>query len=364
MHLLGSSDTLKMTVLDNDETYAMDEFYFSFFSRTREAFTKLQAALDASRKQEKEESSQPPEAGGARPRVSRESTKFLDSVQDTTVHIRSSSPTQEHFDLPRRSTEDARRHELTDEPEILEAGATTPKRRSLRMSRDTIRQFSLGSLNRRSSRSRSPLRHSFESIDRASSGTATPRVNEPTWTDAGKMLWSKGVNVADWLQQRSSRVSSQVGTMLASPVPTIQSGVGKVSQFWNGDYSKTQHAKWVHEETTKDMKDQNPEERFQTHFSLPQTEKLLGSYYGYVFRTFPFYGKLYLSKKHLCFRSLLPGIKTKVSYLVEFANGRWCFRSGISRRHSNQTSEPAYHPPPFPPSSGNPPPIHHNSLDD
>jgi hypothetical protein len=40
----------------------------------------------------------------------------------------------------------------------------------------------------------------------------------------------------------------------------------------------------------------------------------LGAYYGYVFRTFPFYGKMYISKKHFCFRSLLPGIKTKVMY--------------------------------------------------
>jgi GRAM domain len=327
-----------MTVLDNDETYAMDEFYFSFFSRTREAFTRLQAALDAKRKQEKEEDgSHPPEPGAARPRVSRESTKFLDSVQDTTVHIRSSSPTQEHFDLPRRSTDDGRHHELTDEPELLESGQTTTKRRSFRMSRDTIRQFSFGSLNRRPSRSRSPLRHSFESVERASSGHTTPHAHEPTWTDTGKMLWSKGVDVADWLQQRSSKVSSQVGTMLASPVgTTIQSGVGKVSQLWNGDYSQTQHAKWVHEETAKDMKDQNPEERFQTHFSLPQTEKLLGAYYGYVFRTFPFYGKVYLSRRHLCFRSLLPGIKTKVLFLGDVANSRWFFRFGISRRRGRK----------------------------
>lgn len=335
MHLLGSSDTLKMTVLDNDETYAMDEFYFSFFSRTREAFTRLQAALDAKRKEEKEEEGpQSPEPGAPTPRLSRESTKFLDSVQDTTMHIRSSSPTQEHFDLPRRSTDNSRRHELTDEPEIL---APTPKRHSFRMSRDTIRQFSLGSLNRKSSRSRSPLRHSFESVERASSGHTTPHAHEPTWTDTGKMLWFKGVDVADWLQQRSSKVSSQVGTMLASPVgTTIQSGVGKVSQLWNGDYSQTQHAKWVYEETAKDMKDQNPEERFQTHFSLPQTEKLLGAYYGYVFRTFPFYGKIYLSKRHLCFRSLLPGIKTKVLFFGNVADGRWCFRFGMSRRRGRR----------------------------
>jgi len=82
--------------------------------------------------------------------------------------------------------------------------------------------------------------------------------------------------------------------------------------LWNGDTGKSENARWITEETAKDMRDQNPEERFQTHFALPPEEKLLGAFYGYVFRTFPFYGKMYISKRHFCFRSLLPGIKTKV----------------------------------------------------
>jgi sterol 3beta-glucosyltransferase len=127
------------------------------------------------------------------------------------------------------------------------------------------------------------------------------------------MIWSRGANVADWISQRSAQVGSQVGTMLASPTSTLNAGVGKVSQLWSGDsIARNEHARWITEETAKTMKDQNPEERFQTHFALPPTEKLLGFYYGYVFRTFPFYGKMYVSTKHFCFRSLLPGIKTKV----------------------------------------------------
>ena len=328
-----------MTALDNDETYAVDEFYFSFFSRTREAFTKLQACLEAKRQQEKEEeASSTLEHGGGggagkRP-ISGESTKFLDSVKDTTTHIRSSSPIQEYFEgggSPRHSTESLRPHDIMDDAEFLgSSGHSSPKRHSFRLPRASIRHFGLGSLNKRSP-SPSPLRSSFESIDRPSGGSRTPS-QEPSWTDTGKMLWSKGANVADWIQQRSSKVSSQVGTMLASPGTTLNTGVGKVSQLWNGDYSKSRQAKWVSEETAKDMKDQNPEERFQTHFALPKTEKLVGSYYGYVFRTFPFYGKLYLSKRHFCFRSLLPGIKTKVLDLTSpQANVRWCYPCGILR---------------------------------
>lgn len=306
-----------MTVLDNDETFAMDEFYFSFFSRTREAFTKLQSCLNA---KSSNDDNSTHEKRSHRV-VSSESTKFRDSVKDTTTFIRSSSPTRDTFDTgglsSRHSTESLRNADIMDDAEFLEAGQSSPKRKSLRASRAALRHFTLGSLGGgKRSTSPSPLRTSFESFDgishEKSSGTASPSADEPSWTDKGKMLWSRGVNVADWMRQRSAKVGSQVGTMLASPTTTLNAGVGKVSQLWSGDAVKSEHARWVTEETAKDMKDQNPEERFQSHFALPPTEKLLGAYYGYVFRTFPFYGKMYISKQHFCFRSLLPGIKTKV----------------------------------------------------
>jgi len=337
-----------MTVLDNDETFAMDEFYFSFFSRTREAFIKLQSCLNHAKPDLTSSSATQTQRG--RRIVSSESTKFKDSVKDTTTRIRASSPTAETFDASggssrhsldksrhsserhslersrhsseRHSSESIRPTDFMDDAEILES---EPRRRSVRA---VLRHLSMGVTGRRSP-SPSPLRKSrtfsdsFDRIEPMShpgvSGGSSPQVGteEASWSDAGKMLWSRGVNVADWMRQRSAEVGTQVGTMLAgtmlaSPASTLNAGVGKVSQLWNGDTGKSEHARWVTEETAKDMRNQNPEERFQTHFALPPTEELLGSYYGYVFRTFPFYGKMYASRQYFCFRSLLPGIKTKV----------------------------------------------------
>jgi sterol 3beta-glucosyltransferase len=324
----------------------MDEFYFSFFSRTREAFIKLQSCLNNAKS-----SNPPPEQQSEQPRgrrmVSNESTKFKDSVRDTTILIRASSPTAESFEASggssrhsldksrhssgrnsversrpsseRHSMESLHRGDFMDDAEILDSGQHSPRRASVRAA---LRHLSMGLSGRRSP-SPSPLRksrtfsESFDRIDRPPHsglpGGSSPQINdEASWSDAGKMLWSRGVNVADWMRQRSAEVGSQVGTMLASPATTLNAGVGKVSQLWNGDTGKSEHAKWITEETAKDMRDQNPEERFQSHFALPPMEKLLGAYYGYVFRTFPFYGKMYVSRRYFCFRSLLPGIKTKV----------------------------------------------------
>ena len=51
-------------------------------------------------------------------------------------------------------------------------------------------------------------------------------------------------------------------------------------------------------------------DRFRAHFAL--TEKLQATYYGYLHRVLPLYGKIYIGERHFCFRSLLPGTKTKL----------------------------------------------------
>ena len=54
------------------------------------------------------------------------------------------------------------------------------------------------------------------------------------------------------------------------------------------------------------------ERRFQEHFALPQTEKLRAVYYCWLHRLLPLYGKIYVSDRRFCFRSLLYGTRTKL----------------------------------------------------
>ena len=56
----------------------------------------------------------------------------------------------------------------------------------------------------------------------------------------------------------------------------------------------------------------NHAERFRAHFGLPDSEQLVATYFGWLYRVFPLYGKIYLSKRKFCFRSLLPGTRIKV----------------------------------------------------
>ena len=54
------------------------------------------------------------------------------------------------------------------------------------------------------------------------------------------------------------------------------------------------------------------ERRFQEHFALPVTEKLRSVHYCWLHRVLPLYGKVYLSDRRFCFRSLLYGTRTKL----------------------------------------------------
>lgn len=57
--------------------------------------------------------------------------------------------------------------------------------------------------------------------------------------------------------------------------------------------------------------------RFRNHFSLGSESHLVASYYAHLRRSIPVYGRLYLGQHQLCFRSLLPGISTKMIVPLE-----------------------------------------------
>ena len=78
--------------------------------------------------------------------------------------------------------------------------------------------------------------------------------------------------------------------------------------------------------------EQESNARFRSHFSLTE-DSLVAAYYAHIQKAFPIYGKLYLSDKHLCFRSLLPGTRTKMVLPIsdiENATKEKGFRFGYS----------------------------------
>lgn len=113
-----------------------------------------------------------------------------------------------------------------------------------------------------------------------------------------------------------SRGSKRVGGLLA----TESSGLaGRVTGMLRGGqrhYDEPADPLTEVDATTAEQ-DKVDEERFQAHFALPKSERLRATYFGYFVRVLPLYGKFYVSDRTICFRSLLPGTRTKLILPIE-----------------------------------------------
>lgn len=89
--------------------------------------------------------------------------------------------------------------------------------------------------------------------------------------------------------------------------------INKVTELWMGG---TKHFEDIVDEDDKYLvpeEDRNESnERFRSHFSLGESEELVASYYAHIQKAIPIYGKIYVSHNYVCFRSLLPGTRTKM----------------------------------------------------
>ena len=125
----------------------------------------------------------------------------------------------------------------------------------------------------------------------------------------GSFPLQKAAGFAGYLRRGSKRMSALLAT-------ESMGYVEKVSGMWAGG---RKHYAEGHETPDEgapdDVADENADghgDRFRAHFALPAQEKLRATYFGYLHRVLPLYGKIYVGDRHLCFRSLLPGTKTRL----------------------------------------------------
>lgn len=161
-----------------------------------------------------------------------------------------------------------------------------------------------------------------------------PRVSTPTLqtiTRMGAYPLQRAGAFAGYLNKTSKRMS----TLLATE---SMGYVEKVSGMWKGErkhYDEPAGLRPDEDDLEEDDDGQikTSNERFRAHFALPATERLQATYFGYIMRVLPLYGKIYLSGGYFCFRSLLPGTRTKLILPlkdIENAHKEKGFRFGYS----------------------------------
>lgn len=126
---------------------------------------------------------------------------------------------------------------------------------------------------------------------------------------AGTYPLQRAAGLAEYLRGRSRQMSS----LLASE---SMGYIEKVSGMWAG--GGKHYAEGGEHITVRPPDEQEAEtgesfgNRFRAHFALTSSEKLLATYYCYLHRVLPLYGKMYIGSTKVCFRSLLPGTRTKM----------------------------------------------------
>lgn len=161
-----------------------------------------------------------------------------------------------------------------------------------------------------------------------------PRSTTPTLqsiTKMGSYPLQRAGAFADYLNKTSKRMSSLLAT-------ESMGYVEKVSGMWKGGrkhYGEPAGLRPDEDELEEDSdgKIQTSMERFRAHFALPESEKLQATYFGCIIRVLPLYGKIYISDRSFCFRSLLPGTRTKLILPlkdIETAHKEKGFRLGYS----------------------------------
>lgn len=395
--MIQFADTCKIRVIDNDETYAIDEYFFSFFSFGKEAINVLKILIEDETEsppkgtvpmlQEQKTSLQLP-SRNTPPSSTRHSIhvdkirtgKLPDQVKATLSPLSPHSPgtmsPRASSELPPRSSLDAFRSlgrrsldisgVLEDRPRRSFSGTRRHRdgNRTPRQEQDSTDSFVQSSIDDPSisnltSSGEDPsasqiLRGSevFHSptLQRSASGTRTteaagkrrtPRSSSTAFTPQpiphAATTGSLQSTQRDSTDQRPSTPTlqsiakmgayplqranafaeylSKTGQRMGSLLTTESMGyVEKVSGMWKGGHRHYDEPAGLRTDDGDpgDEDDEQVQERFRAHFALPSTEKLQATYFGFIVRVLPLYGKIYISNHSFCFRSLLPGTRTKL----------------------------------------------------
>ncbi|KAJ5693046.1 hypothetical protein N7462_002469 [Penicillium macrosclerotiorum] len=344
------AETFKIRVIDSNETFAIDEYYFSFFNSGKDAFGYLKSLVNSSpaktspdgspsKADRKSESGSNPEdrkstsmvndfSPQKRAQGSRQSASFENDHQGSGESFANSADQETESSAVVQSitetTESA--SQILNRSDVFQSPTIQPiPRRSSdagdagrRRSEDTARSSSarLDEMRRRDSLGMPSPSRNAENV-RFTSGVPGPKMFRPLehastvpLVKAGAYPLQRAAGIAEYLKSRSKQMS----TLLATE---SMGYIEKVSGMWAGGqrhygetggvlpddqtvYTGTKEGELAHDD------------RFRTHFALPSTERLQATYYAYLNRVIPLYGKIYISQRKLCFRSLLPGTRTKM----------------------------------------------------
>ncbi|PYI32230.1 sterol 3-beta-glucosyltransferase [Aspergillus indologenus CBS 114.80] len=364
--MVDFAETFKIRIVESEETYAIDEYYFSFFDSGQDAFNYLKGLVDNSPMKRSQQALSPQPNHLTRSRRSRvaqnrwsitsgtsqprgvanasmqrrrsastgqvvfgndamtmspstrqqdSSTSFSHALEHTTE---SSALLQSMTDTTESASQILNRSDVFHSPTIqsLRRGPSTTSRTPRRYSDETTRSmhaYGNDTAGPAFTREGQEIQYTQSDFDQETQGSSRVQPSAHALNDivrAGTYPLQRAAGFAEYLKTRSKQMSN----ILASE---SMGYIEKVSGMWAGGRKHYGEAEGIlADDQAVDPEDKEggckDGDRFRAHFALPPTEKLQATYFAYLHRVLPLYGKIYISQKKLCFRSLLPGTRTKM----------------------------------------------------
>jgi sterol 3beta-glucosyltransferase len=143
-------------------------------------------------------------------------------------------------------------------------------------------------------------------------GLAQPRLSgsSSALQDIASYPLNKATGLAGFLRNRSKKMGSLLATESMGYYEKVSGMLAGGRKHYNTaeglETGDQVHGYEDDEDTVKAA------ENFREHFAFPETEILQSSFFASLQRVLPNYGKIYVSAKYFCFRSLMPTSKTKI----------------------------------------------------
>lgn len=392
--LLDFADTIKIKVIDNDETFAMDEYFFSFLGSGDRVLHDLKVMTTDTTAQRALRTNEDPapatrERRRSKSAVKHESPMLHEHVRaelsPASAHLSCKSPqtsgelNRSSFDIGRATSHDRGRNTRTAqhfttrqresssvgyEPQLSTDSLATSSEQgdqnlvesmsgtdasgshilggSTMFHDPTIRkqQAMKGATNEATDQSRRQSEDAPTQQDQAAIKAKTeealfaglPNARQTTNQEVQKTPPSDSPGALGGLMRAGSLPIQRASSYLKGPSKAVASLLGtspmeyydKVSGMLAGGqrhYSEVDglsaddHVRDPDEET--DVLE--AERRFRGHFALPDSERLVATYFAFLHRVVPLYGKIYVGTTRLCFRSLLPGTQ-RTKLIVPFVD--------------------------------------------
>lgn len=350
------AQTVKLRVEDEEETFSLDEYFFTFFSNGDDAWDVLKILTDgnamakqaaAMNLEDDERNPQKAQSQKSRSKAVHGRSSFGHGQRSSGRRSGSQSPlsasVQESSESYITSGDEvdanmSASQMLSDDglfggptlrlPHRQRSGSGSPK--------DRVRRRSSHRSTSRDSSAERPLtqqptgqgRHAGRPELEPRSSTASGRTVhvenskvQPTDTTAsGRVI--RGIaaplqhafTVAGMVRTSSQKVGSYLSS---SPKDYLGRWSGAIS---GGKKHYSDVEGLAPDDSVRELESEGDIEtdqlRFQSHFGLPHTDRLASTFFCWLHKTVPLYGKVYMSKRHFCFRSLWYG--TKIKLVISF----------------------------------------------